>query len=133
MDVVERRLELLKLEGSGFNRPEIVKALSDKYGCNERTIHYDFQHRSKWQPTLQQVKDNSQVLMKVINRYEAIYRKAALMNLTASNENNRLGALKIMLDANAKVYATLLPQNEVGDEARPFNLKIWRLEDAKTK
>jgi len=53
MDVVSRRLELLKLEGLGFSQAEIVKELSQKLGCSERTVYYDFESHAVWQPTIQ--------------------------------------------------------------------------------
>ena len=42
MDVVSRRLELLKLEGLGFSQAEIVKGLSQKCACSRRTVYNDF-------------------------------------------------------------------------------------------
>jgi transcriptional antiterminator len=45
VDVVSRRLELLKLEGLGLSQPEIVKELAQKYGRSERSIYYDFENR----------------------------------------------------------------------------------------
>ena len=100
MTAVERRLELLKMEGIGFNRSEIVKELSDKYNVTERTVYYDFEKRATWQPTLQGIKGKGNILMKVLNRYEQIYRQASRKFLTASNENIQIGALKVMLEAN---------------------------------
>ena len=55
METVVRRLDLLKLEGMGFNQSEIVKQLSEKYRCSDRTVYYDFENRRDWQPALQQL------------------------------------------------------------------------------
>jgi len=85
--VVQRRLELLKMEGLGFNQAEIVKQLSEKYQCSARAVYFDFERRPSWQPTLLQLSDQEKVLLKVINRYEQIYRQAAFKCLTAANEN----------------------------------------------
>ena len=38
MNTVDRRLELLKLEGMGFNQSEIVKELSQKSVCTKRAV-----------------------------------------------------------------------------------------------
>ena len=81
--MVQRRLELLKMEGLGFNQAEIVKQLSEKYQCSARAVYYDFERRPGWQPTLLQLSDQEKVLLKVINRYEQIYRQAAFKCLTA--------------------------------------------------
>ncbi len=104
MNTVERRLELLKLEGMGFNQVEIVKQLSQKHGCSDRTVYYDFENRANWQPTLQQLSDHEAVLLKTVNRYEQIYREASIRLLTGTQELTQLGALNIMLKVNSKIY-----------------------------
>ena len=68
MDTVSRRLELLKLEGMGFNRSEIVKQLGEKYQCSERAVYYDFEGRADWQTALQELDDSQAILLKTINR-----------------------------------------------------------------
>ena len=106
--MIQRRLELLKMEGLGFNQAEIVKQLSEKYHCSTRAIYYDFERRPGWQPTLLQLADHEKILLKVINRYEQIYRQAAFKCLTADNENVWIGALKVMLAANSKICETVV-------------------------
>lgn len=111
MDVVARRLELLKLEGMGFNRSEIVKQLSEKFQCSDRTVYYDFENRGDWQPSLQQLGDRQSILLKVVNRYEQIYRQASVRLVTCAQEAAQLGALNIMLKANGKILETaVLPE-----------------------
>jgi hypothetical protein len=111
VDVVSRRLELLKLEGLGFSQAEIVKELSQKCACSRRTVYNDFEGRAGWQPVLQSVLDHEKVLLKVVNRYEQIYRQASIRLLTASNELAQLGALNTMLKANALLFETaVLPE-----------------------
>jgi len=108
---VERRLELLKLEGLGFSQPEIVKELSVKFHCSERTVYHDFEGRERWQPELQHVENNARILMRIVNRYEQIYRQASIKLLTGAQEATQLGALNIMLKANRLVFETaVLPE-----------------------
>jgi len=105
VDAVSRRLELLKLEGLGFSQAEIVKDLSQKCGCSRRTVYYDFESRACWQPVLQGV------LLKVVNRYEQIYRQASVRLLTFGQEVAQLGALNVMLKTNALLFETaVLPE-----------------------
>jgi len=102
---------LLKLEGLGFSEVEIVKELSQKNACSERTIYNDFESRATWQPILQGGIEPNEVLLKVVNRYEQIYRQASMRFLTASNELAKLGALNIMLKANSLLNETaVLPE-----------------------
>jgi hypothetical protein len=111
LDVVSRRLELLKLEGLGFSQAEIVKELSQKCACSKRTVYNDFENRESWQPIVQSVVDARRVLLKVVNRYEQIYRQASVRLLTFSEEACQLGALNIMLKANAALFETaVLPE-----------------------
>ena len=111
MDTVSRRLELLKLEGMGFNRSEIVKQLSEKYGCSERTLYYDFETREDWQTALQELDDSQAILLKTVNRFEQIYRQASVRLLTGTQEVAQLGALNIMLKANSKILEiAVLPE-----------------------
>ena len=105
---------MLKLEGLGFSQAEIVKELSQKNACSKRTIYNDFEARAVWQPILQgDVKPNG-VLLKVINRYEQIYRQASMRLLTASNELAKLGALNIMLKANSMLNETAVLPEVIG-------------------
>jgi hypothetical protein len=111
VDVVSRRLELLKLEGLGFSQAEIVKELSQKCACSRRTVYSDFESRESWQPIVQSVIDARRVLLKVVNRYEQIYRQASVRLLTFTEEACQLGALNIMLKANASLFETaVLPE-----------------------
>ena len=111
MDTVARRLELLKLEGIGFNQVEIVKELSEKHQCSERAVYYDFESREGWQPVLQQLGDSQAILLKTVNRYEQIYRQASVRLLTGSQEATQLGALNVMLKANSKILeVAVLPE-----------------------
>jgi hypothetical protein len=111
VDAVARRLELLKLEGLGFSQAEIVKELSVKCACSCRTVYNDFESRESWQPVVQGVADARTVLLKVVNRYEQIYRQASMRLLIASNPLAQLGALNVMLKANSLMCETaVLPE-----------------------
>jgi len=108
LEVVKRRLEVLKLEGLGFNQAEIVKQLSQKAECSERTLYNDFETRADWQPILQGVFKPEDVLLKITNRYEQIYRQASMRVLSSPNPLVQLGALNTMLKVNSMMYETLV-------------------------
>jgi hypothetical protein len=124
LDTVTRRLELLKLEGLGFSQAEIVNELSQKLTCSKRVLYKDFESREFWQPVLQSVVKSDKVLLKVMNRYEQIYRQASLRFITTSNELARMAALNIMLKANSLMCDTVvLPEvlrrlKELEDKAK---------------
>jgi hypothetical protein len=101
MDVIGRRSELLKLEGFGMSRVEIVQRLSQKYHCAQRTIYNDFETREKWQPSLQGATRTEHTSLKVRNRFEEIYSQAAKRAMSSTDPHVQLGALSLMLKANA--------------------------------
>jgi len=87
-----------------------VKELSQKAACSKRTLYNDFECRADWQPVLQSDVKPNEVLLKVINRFEQIYRQAS-MRLLTFNELAQLGALNVMLKANALLNETaVLPE-----------------------
>lgn len=94
---LERRLEILKLEGNGLEPCEIVKELSVKYGITERAVYKDFETRSRWQPQLQDLK---KTLLKVRNRHEQLYRKAVVAYMQAKSDHARIAALNLMRQVN---------------------------------
>ena len=69
-EVVERRLEFLKLESKGFSLWEIVKLLGEKFQTSERNIYYNAENRDAWQPVLTQLFDLDKARLTVINRYD---------------------------------------------------------------
>jgi len=108
LEVAKRRSELLKLEGLGYSQAEIIKQLSEKNGCAERTLYNDFETRASWQPYLQSVTKPEDVLFKITNRYEQIYRQASLRMLSSDNPIVQIGALNTMLKINSMMYETLV-------------------------
>lgn len=88
---LERRLELLRMEGIGLSVPEMVQQLSVKYRCVPRTVYWDFQTKARWQPQIQQLKKG---MLKVLNRHEEIYRKASFHYLQ-SKDNTKLAILAL--------------------------------------
>jgi hypothetical protein len=104
--VVERRLDFLKLEGLGLSLVEIVKQLSEKYHKTERSIYYDAETRKTWQPLFTQLFDLDKARLIVVNRYERIYREAAFM-LIQGNVEAKPAALKVMLDATRSMVSLL--------------------------
>jgi hypothetical protein len=114
MDVVTRRLELLKLEGLGLTQIEIVKQLSKKAPCAQRTIYNDFETRATWQPILQSVTKPEDIVLKITNRYEQIYRQASLRVLSSPNPLVQLGALNTMSKVNSLMFETLVLPDLLG-------------------
>jgi hypothetical protein len=89
-DLLERRLEFLKLEAMGFSLCETVKALSEKYHTSERNIYYDAENRNTWQPVLTQLFDLDKARLVIINRYDFLYRQASLRFQTAPESQKPL-------------------------------------------
>ena len=105
-EVIERRLEFLKLEAKGFSLCEIVKLLSEKYQTSERNLYYDAETRDTWQPVLTQLFDLDKARLVVINRYDFLYRQASLHFQTAS-EAQKPVYLSKMVDITDRLVALL--------------------------
>lgn len=103
--VLDRRLDLLRMEGEGFSKPEIVKDLSTKYKCSIRNVYYDFETRASWQPKLQ---DQQTLVQKTLNRFEYVYRQAAFKAKHSQNESIQLGALRLMSDVTARIQELIM-------------------------
>ena len=95
--LLERRLELLRLEGNGLEPSEIVKELSVKYGVSKRAIYLDFETRRSWQPLLQETKEAQ---LKVWNRHEQIFRKGVVTYMQAKTDRGRIAALNLLRQIN---------------------------------
>jgi hypothetical protein len=105
-EIVERRLEFLKLEAKGFSLCEIVKLLSEKYQTSERNLYYDAETRGTWQPVLTQLFDLDKARLIVINRYDFLYRQASLHFQTAS-EAQKPVYLSKMVEVTDRLVALL--------------------------
>jgi len=105
-EVIERRLEFLKLEAKGFSLCEIVKLLSEKYQTSERNLYYDAETRGTWQPVLTQLFDLDKARLIVINRYDFLYRQASLHFQTES-EAQKPVYLSKMVEVTDRLVALL--------------------------
>ena len=74
-EVLERRLEFLKLEAKGLSLCEIVKHLSKKYQTSERNVYYDAETRDTWQPTFTQLYNLDKARLITINHYNTSTKK----------------------------------------------------------
>jgi hypothetical protein len=117
-EVIERRLEFLKLEAEGFSLCEIVKELSKKYQKTERTVYYDASTRETWQPLYTQLFELDKARLIVINRYNYIYREASF-NYRQGDSAQKPIYLKLMLEVtkNLKELLGLQSLKERQDQA----------------
>jgi hypothetical protein len=105
-EILERRLEFLKLEAKGFSLCEIVKILSEKYRTSERNIYYDAETRDTWQPVLTQLFDLEKARLVLVNRYDYLYRLASL-HFQTSSEAQKPIYLSRMVDITDRLVALL--------------------------
>lgn len=105
-DILERRLEFLKLEAKGFTLCEIVKVLSEKYHTSERNIYYDAETRDSWQPVLTQLFELDKARLILVNRYEYLYRMASFQLQTAG-EPQKPTYLSKMVDITDRLVTLL--------------------------
>jgi hypothetical protein len=105
-EILERRLEFLKLEAKGFTLCEIVKVLSEKYHTSERNIYYDAETRDSWQTVLTQMFELDKARLILVNRYEYLYRMASFQFQTAG-EPQKPTYLSKMVDITDRLVTLL--------------------------
>jgi hypothetical protein len=136
---LERRLELLKLEGNGLSPIEIVQDLSVKFGCVRGTIYNDFATKPHWQPLIMEVK---QALHTIVNRHEQLYRKASLAYMKAENNPQKIAAINLMKTINLDAFEMLqstgqivkVPEKVEADiTKRQVNIHMWKPENARPR
>ena len=136
---LERRLELLKMEGNGLFRPEIVQDLSVKFGCVRGTIYNDFATKPHWQPLLLEIEKAQHI---IINRNEQLFRKASLAYMKAENNAQRIAAINLMRTLNLDAFEMLLstgdikkvPAEIVADiTKRKVVIHMWKPENARPR
>ena len=103
-DTEARRSELLKLEGQGLLKPEIVKELSMNYKVSFQTCYNDFNNRAVWQPKLLEME---RAVHRVLNRHEQLYRKASLSYMQAGSTREKQNAIAMMRVINADLFHML--------------------------
>jgi len=74
--------------------------------------------------------DPEKTLLKIVNRYEQVYRKASLIALQAQNPAAQVGALNVMLKATEKLESTTTKATESGTVVIPLAVEMWRAKDA---
>ena len=105
-EVLEKRLEFLKLEAKGFTLCEIVKALSEKYQTSERNSYYEAEIRDSWQPVLTQLFEMNKARVILVNCYEYLYRMANFQFQSAS-DTQKPAYLSKMVDTTDRLVTLL--------------------------
>ena len=113
--VLERRLDLLKLEGNGFFPSEIVKELSQKYAVTERAVYYDLETKHVWQPVFQEMKTT---FLTIVNRHNQLYRKASLSYMQAISPHDKVLALGLMRTLNKDMLDFLRSTGKVNIDSQ---------------
>ena len=132
-EILERRLEFLRLEAKGFSLCDAVKYLSEKYHVSERTIYNDAETRGTWQPVLTQLFDLDKALLMVFNRYDFLYQLASIHFQTAG-ESQKPVYLSKMLEITDKIVGmlgleTLKQRQEAKKNAAALESELAKTED----
>lgn len=135
-DTLSRRLDLLKLEGNGLLRPEIVEELSTKYGCSKDAVWYDFRTRAKWQPKIEEME---KALLRIINRHDQLYRKAVFQysQVWDSDRKTSILVLNLLRNLNRDAFDIMqstgkiekVPEKVQAEIKAAIIVKMWKPED----
>lgn len=116
------KLELLRMEGQGLNKSEIVDALAQQFHVSRKLGYYYYKTRSQWQPEILGLEDAKAAYHQTLNRLEFIYRHFSLLAQTAPENSNRVGALKGML-------ATIIKKAELTGVLAPSGTSSLDVDD----
>jgi hypothetical protein len=94
----EIKRDLLKKDGEGFSRAEVVKDLSQKYHVSSRDIYYYYENMSKWLPEILGYQNAKQHWLRCMARLETIYSAAGFYRFQGSSDVVKIQALKIQLE-----------------------------------
>jgi hypothetical protein len=95
---LEIKTDLLKKDGKGFSRAEVVKDLSQKYHLSPRDIYHYYENMSKWLPEILGYQNAKQHWLRCMARLETIYSAAGFYRFQGSSDIVRIQALKIQLE-----------------------------------
>jgi hypothetical protein len=95
---LEIKLDLLKKDGEGFSKAEVVTDLSQKYHVSPRDIYHYYENMAKWLPEILGYQNAKQHWLRCMARLETIYSAAGFYRFQGSSDVVRIQALKIQLE-----------------------------------
>lgn len=98
MKGLEIKLDLLKRDGEGFSKAEVVKDLSQKYRVSPRDIYHYYENMAKWLPEILGYGSAKQHWLRCMARLETIYSAAGFYRFQGSSDIVKIQALKIQLE-----------------------------------
>lgn len=90
---------MLDAVSTGLHPSAVVGQLAGKYGVSERCLWSDWERRSKWVPLLLNLEKFAGFSEMVEQRLNSVQKAAWSIYLKASNDNARVGALRVVLEA----------------------------------
>ncbi|MCJ7423426.1 hypothetical protein MUP01_04055 [Candidatus Bathyarchaeota archaeon] len=99
---LELKTDLLKMEGAGVSRPDIIEQLCLKFHVRPKSVYWYYQTRSQWQPEIMGLSEAKEAYHQTLNRLEYIYQKFSSVYMSAPEANNKIGALRGMLETTLK-------------------------------
>jgi TRAP-type mannitol/chloroaromatic compound transport system substrate-binding protein len=125
LKLLKRRAEMLDAVSTGLHPSAVVGQLAGKYGVSERCLWSDWQRRAKWVPLLLNLEKYAGFADMVERKLNAVQKAAWSIYLKASNDNARVGALRVVLEA-LEVHGEIVQTAEVIE-------RLTKLEEAVEK
>jgi hypothetical protein len=112
LKLLKRRAELLDAVSTGLHPSAVVSQLAGKYGVSERALWSDWERRARWVPLLLNLEKYAGFAEMVEQKLNAVQKAAWSIYLKASNDNARVGALRVVLDA-LEIHGSIVQTKEV--------------------
>jgi len=121
----ERRVDSLKLHSRGVKPSIFSQELSQLYHVSPETVWHDWNRRQTWLPVVANMKDPELVMAECLIENREVKQAAWKLYMTGDNDNARVAALKIVLDANDRILQLVSPSFEF-EERKQVVIRMWQ-------
>jgi hypothetical protein len=99
LKLLKRRAEMLDAVSTGLHPSAVISQLAEKYNVSEQCLWSDWKRRNQWVPVLLGLEKFAGFCETVEEKLSAVQKAAWSVYMDASNDNARVGALKMVLES----------------------------------
>ena len=108
LKLLKRRVEMLDTVSKGFHPSKVIEQLAEEYDVSEQCLWSDWMRRETWMPTVLSLDKYAGFVESVESKLNAVQKAAWTTYSRASNDNVKVGALKILLESLELGSSTVL-------------------------
>ena len=97
--LLKRRTEMLDMICKGFHPSAVITQMAENYSVSERCLWSDWERRKQWIPMLLSLEKYADFADAMETKLNAVQKAAWSTYMRASNDNAKVGALKVVLES----------------------------------